>query len=81
MKLPRDWIFEKLNEGKSVQCAITASNSCYWCYLTTSGKVCCKEYGFVEDTKEEWAETIDLPKLTISSVARLNNVLMFLANN
>lgn len=73
------WINARLNEGKPVQCAITASNACYWVYLTTSGKVCCREYGFVEDC-DDWSETLALPPISIHSVARLNRVLEKLAN-
>jgi len=81
IKLPRKWIDERINEGKPVQCAVTSSNACYWCYLTTSGQVCRAEYGYAEDTIEEWLETIDIPKLSFASIGRLNRALDNCANS
>lgn len=72
----RKWAEEKLNEGKPVQVAVSASNACFWAYLTTSGQVCRREFGFVEDVCEEWPETLDLPKMSWSSVCRLQDALI-----
>jgi hypothetical protein len=78
-RLPRKWIEKRLNNGCVVQCAVTASNACYWCYLTTSGQVTRREYGFEEDCCE-WHDTISLPRLTFSSIERLNTALANLYN-
>jgi hypothetical protein len=73
-RLPRKWILSRLDQGLPVQCAVTASNACYWCYLTTSGRVCRAEYGYVEDV-DKYLDTIDIPKLTFASIGRLNRAL------
>lgn len=77
MRLPRKWINEQLDKGLPVQCAVTSSNACYWVYLTTTGKVCGREYGFVEDSddEDETFPAMSISKATISSVDRLNRAL------
>lgn len=69
------WIEDRDNEGKPVQLAITASNACFWPYLTTSGQVCREEYFFEED-RIDWTETFDLPKMTWSSCKRFQKCLI-----
>ena len=77
----KKWIKDRLNEGKIVQVAVTATNNSFWAYLTTSGLVCRDEYGFVEDTIEEWEETFNLSKMSWHSVKRLQKALINLYNN
>jgi hypothetical protein len=73
-RLPKKWILDRINEGKPVQVACTHSNACHWYYLTTSGRVCREDYGYVEDAVDH-PETIDLPRLTWSSCGRLRRAL------
>jgi len=66
-----------LSTPELVQCAITATNACQWAYLTTSGQVCREEYGFIEDTEDSSEyQTLDLGKLSLKQVARLNRALI-----
>jgi hypothetical protein len=60
-----------------IQCAVSATNSTYKAYLTDSGKVCRQEYGFVEDLLDTDPKptTLDLGKITWSSIVRLNRCL------
>lgn len=81
-RLPRKTIERLLNEYDQVQLACSYSNSCRWHYLTTSGKVCREEFGFVEDTDfNDRAERIDLNMMTWSSVKRLQKALQNLSNS
>lgn len=72
------WARQRMNEGKCVQVAVTATNACHWAYLTTSGKVCTRVNGFIEDAYEDDEyETLDLPpNMTWENVCRLQNVLI-----
>lgn len=72
----RRWISDRLDEGKPVQVAVTYSNTCWWPYLTTSGKVCREEHGFVEDVEDEWPECFPVNSRSWSSIVRLQKVLM-----
>ena len=81
MKLPRDWINRMIDNGYPVQAATTCSNACYWVYLTTSGKVCRREYNFEEDCDTcDGHDRIDIAKITYSSIGRLNRALENLSN-
>lgn len=68
------WVKDRLNEGKIVQVAITATNTCYWAYLTTSGMVCRKEYSYVEDCMDH-DETYALPFMPMSRIDKLQGIL------
>ena len=76
-RLPRQWINDMLDRGLPVQCAVSATNSTYYCYLTTSGMVCRAEFGYVEDVEpdDNSFETIDISKISFSSIGRLNRAL------
>ena len=74
------WILERINEDKQVQVAVTYSNACYWAYLTTSGRVCRKELGYVEDTIGDNKEILNIRKITFSSIHRLQKTLSNLSN-
>lgn len=81
VKLPREWINDCINRGLPVQVAISYSNACYWPYLTTSGKVCTREHGYVEDIDHDTViESRDLPIITMSSIERLQRYLIALQN-
>ena len=71
----REWIEERLNRDLPVQVAVSASNSCWWPYLTTSGRVCRREYGYVEDCDCDWDDTLDLRTRSWASVVRLQECL------
>lgn len=70
----KQWARKRINDGKQVQVACTYTNAGRWQYLTTSGRVCREEFGFVEDC-EEHPETFDLPPMTWASVRRLQAAL------
>jgi hypothetical protein len=76
-KLPRKVISDLLNRHSCVQVACTYSNVCRWQHLTTSGKVCREEYGYIDDadTDDPTIETVDLPVMTWASVKRLQRTL------
>lgn len=75
----REWIEERLDRGLQVQVAVSASNACWWLYLTTSGKVCREEYGYVEDVADVWPDTLDLKTRSWASVVRLQECLQNMA--
>jgi hypothetical protein len=80
MNKRKEWIRERLNEGKIVQIAVSHTNTCYWPYLTTSGQVCRKEYGYVEDCID-WSETYDrLPVMSFKRICRYQGILQRLYN-
>ena len=69
----RKWIEARIDEGKTVQLACSYSNTCRWSYLTTSGRVCLEEHGYIEDG--ESTETLELRFLTWSTCKRLQRAL------
>lgn len=70
----KTWVNDRLNEGKTVQVAVSATNACYWAYLTTSGRVCRKEYGYIEDCIDH-EETYNLPFMSMKRIDRLQGIL------
>jgi hypothetical protein len=69
----REWITARIDEGKTVQLACTYSNTCRWSYLTTSGRVCREEHGYIEDGESD--ETLDLRFISWSTCKRLQRAL------
>lgn len=77
----RDWIRERINEGKVVQVAVTYTNTLWSAYLTTSGRVCTREHGYIEDVEEEWEDCHSLPfPISWASVERMQRVLEKMCN-
>lgn len=71
----KDWI-KSHNQGTYINCAVSAWNTGWSAYLTTSERVCREEYGFADDVEDpDLYETLDLKTQSWASVRRLNRVL------
>ena len=74
----REWIENEVNRGSLVLIACTYANiGLIGAYLTTSGQVCREEFGYIDDVEDpDEFDTYNLPRMTWSSIKRMQNYLI-----